>query len=464
MLRSKRRLTAILIALLIAFSLVALYLCYFELFRANGLKNNENNMRNWVDESMVARGRFLDRTGHEITSREKNSEGKWIYYCNHPNMYSQIIGYNSDVYGKSGLQAKYNNVLLNLDTDNPIAYLRNQVLDAGTGNDIRLTIDNQLQYTAYTALDGRRGSVVAMDPQTGKILAMVSVPSFNLNTVDDDWNKLIDNENSPLLNRATQGLYTPGSVMKPISAMAFLTSKIPLSYDDTGEYKLDGFTFTNFENASHGPIGLREALIYSSNTYFANKSQLVGGEAMKKNADLFYLDKEIPFDLPVSVSSNDYAANMKKTELAADAFGQGETLVTPLNMCVAYSAFANGGTILKPQIVDAFISPSGHVTEKARRVALESVGHPQDVEKIRDYLADVATETGTAADPGGFHVCGKTGTAENSSGKAHAWYCGFAPKDNPKICVVVILEEIGQTGGEAAAPVAGAVISDWLSR
>lgn len=465
MLRSKKRLSFLLTLFLAAFLGMVLYLCYFELVEAPRLRDHAYNMRNWVDESKVARGLFLDRNGHEIISREQAEDGTYTRYSNHPYMYSSIIGYNSAVYGKSGLEAKYNSYLLNVQSENPIAWLKGQVLDAGIGNNVRLTIDNTLQYLAYAQLEGHKGAVVAMDPKTGQILAMVSLPSYNTNELDHQWNELIEREDSPLLNRASLGLYTPGSVMKMISGMAFLEYGTDLAFEDEGTLTVDGFTYSNVDEEPYGAISLREALIYSSNTYFAAKSIESGAVAMKTQAERFCLNQTIPFDLPVSQSSTSYAADMDKNELASSGFGQGKTLVSPLNMCMAYAAIANNGTLLAPSLVDAVVSPDGTEVYRPKAQTLShQVGSSEHIAQMKSYLRDVAVETGSAAQIENYEIAGKTGTAQNVSDRTHAWYCGFAPAQNPQIVVCVVLEEEGESGGRAAAPVAGVLFDYWLNQ
>lgn len=462
MLRSKKRLSSLLAAIMMMFLGLVLYLTYFQLVEADGLRNHPRNMRNWVDETKFGRGRFLDRSGAVIVEREKQADGSYVRYSNHPNMYSHIIGYNSEKYGKTGLEARYNNYLLNLQGDNPIAKWRGQILSEGIGNDVRLTIDNELQHRAYMALESHRGAAVALDAQTGKVLAMVSLPSFNVNRLEQNWNELIDDENGVLLNRATQGLYEPGSTMKPITAVSLLDSGIDLSYVDEGKTTINGFTYSNYREKAYGAIELREALIHSSNVYFADKSQLVSPTALQQKAEAFYFNNKVTLDIPTEISRINFTDGVDKTTVAANSFGQGNALVSPLNMAMAYQAIANGGRMLRPTLVDAIISPSGHVNELPSGETLSTPMTARQSALLREYLAEVVSENDLEAGISGVQVAGKTGTAETGK-EAHSWFVGFAPAENPQIVIAVVLEHDGRTGAEGAAPIAGRLFDFWFN-
>ncbi len=461
--RSKKRIVALFGIIMALFLGLALYLTYFQIVEAESYRNNSINMRNWVDETQFGRGIFLDRNDHEIIVREQNGEGSFVRYSQHPHMYAHIIGYNSVTYGKTGLESSYNTYLLNLQ-DNPISQLRGQILDRGLGNDVKLTIDNELQYLAYNLLSGHKGSIVALDPKTGEVLAMVSMPSFNMNNVDEDWNLLIENEDSPLYNRATMGLYQPGSTMKAVTAVSILEQGINQDYVDEAYTTINGFTYANYGDQAYGDIRLREALIHSSNVYFADKSQLLYGDDMRRTVDNFYFNKRIPFDLETSISKAEYHNGMDVNVKAANSFGQGELLVTPLQMALVYGAIANDGIMMQPYLVDRVISPNGYVVKSNSPTVLSRVSQTNVVQELQDYLQATMEEKVSSAQIMNYAVAGKTGTAENDSGYDHAWYCGYAPADNPQIAIAVILESEGATGGEAASPIAGQIFDYWLNQ
>lgn len=449
--RSKKRMAMILAVILILFMGIVLYMAYFQLFEANKLRDNSLNMRNWVDETKFGRGLFYDRNGEALVTREKEDDGTYVRYLNNPRMYAHIIGYNSSLYGKTGLEAKYNNYLLNLRSDNPVEQLRGQILDQGVGNNVVLTIDNRLQDACYSALESRdqKGAIVALNPKTGEILASVSYPSFNVNEVDENWNDLIEDDMTPLYNRALQGLYPPGSTMKAITATTLLETGIDLDYDDVGEETIDNYTFNNVDNEVFGEISLKEALIYSSNCYFVNKTKDIPEEQLQATIDRFMFNKEIPMELYTNASICKYETGMNHVLKASTCFGQGDVLVSPLHMAMIYGAIGNNGTMMKPYIVKSVKSTSGNDIYTGKSDVFSVVADAELLSKLKEYLVAMVDNNAEVAQVYGVDVAGKTGTAENE-GENHSWFCCFAPAENPEIALAVILEN-GESGGKNVA-------------
>lgn len=460
--RSKRRLAMLMGLLLALFLALIFYMVYFQLVKAPDLRADARNMRNWVDETQFGRGRFYDRNVHEIVGRERQEDGTYVRYINHPNMYSHLIGYNSKMYGKTGLEASLNARLLNLPGDNPIAALRGQVLNEGVGNDVVLTIDNDLQYEAYTALEGHKGAAVILDPNTGEVLAMVSLPSFNLRTMEDDWDALVDDDEGSLFPRATLGLYTPGSVMKPITALALLEAGVDLNYEDTGETTVEGKTYTNYHGTAYGSIGLTEALMYSSNVYFIDKAKDVSADALKQAAEAFGFNRTLPFEVKTAKSAVPYQEGMDVNEKVSSAFGQGDVVATPLEMALAYATIANGGHLVRPSVVSYYLSPQG---EKVNPTAPEELGtiDPSHVRVLQKALEATADENGLSSRVG-VSVAGKTGTAQTANDSTNAWTIAYAPAKKPRVLVALVLEDDGRTGGEAALPLVADLLESALAR
>lgn len=459
--RSKRRLAIVVGLFLVLFLGLVLYLVFFQLVKAPELRANSMNMRNWVDETHFGRGRFYDRNGQELVGREKDEDGEYYRYSNHPNMYSHLIGYHSGVYGKTGLEKALNSELLNLSSDNPIAALRGTVLNEGTGNDAVLTIDNDLQYCAYSAMEDHKGAAIAMDVKTGEILAMVSLPSFNVNDVDEYWNELIEDEGDVLFPRATLGRYTPGSVIKPITALALLSQGVDLNYEDKGQTTVDGKRYTNAGEAAYGEIGLKEALMHSSNVYFIDKTKNMDPSALRQAMESVGFNKELPFLLPTAKSIADYKEGMDVNLKVSDSFGQGDVLVTPLQMTVAYAAFANGGKVLEPHIVKNFLTPAGEEIKPTKPNVLNQISASHAAILREDLIA--TGDTIGLSDALGQSAGGKTGTAETANNSTNAWTIGFAPADDPRVVVCVVLEDDGRSGGEAALPVVAEILSQALA-
>jgi len=459
-----RRIIVVLVLVCILLVSLVVYLTYFQIFKAETVKMNSYNKRLWINEEKVLRGSILDRNGKILAYSEKEGETyKRIY--NYGNLYSHIIGYSYREYGKSGLELKYNNELLNISKSATLNELRNIVLPNTEGNTLKLTIDHHLQEYSRNLLKDKKGAIVAMNPTTGEIYAMVSMPDFNPSKLKEDWSNIVEDENSPLLNRAISGLYQPGSTFKVITSVAAIESgKVGKSYDCSGSTVIDGYVLNDYNKTSHGKIDLTGAFINSCNPYFAEKGIEVGIDKLEEVAQKFYMNKSIPFDLTVKKSSFPNRSNLGKTDIAAASIGQGEVLVTPLHMAMIASAIANKGEMVKPILVKEIISPEGRVIDFNGTEVISQATDLFTANEVKNMMVEVVQRgTGKNARINGVKVAGKTGTAQNPSDKDHAWFIGFAPADNPKIAIAVILEQEGSSGGTAAAPIGRKIILEALN-
>ncbi|WP_312907672.1 peptidoglycan D,D-transpeptidase FtsI family protein [Tissierella praeacuta] len=453
--KENKRIVVVLIGLCLMFISLIIYISYFQIFEAEAIKNNSYNKRLWINEESILRGSIYDRNGKTLAYSEKIDDTYKRYYI-YGRLYSHIIGYSYREYGKSGLELQYNNTLLNINENAAINEIKNIVAPTTEGNSIKLTIDHELQAKARTLLKGKKGSIVAMNPSTGEIYAMVSLPDFDVANLKADWKAITESPDSPLINRATQGLYPPGSTFKLITTIAVLnTANLEEYYNCTGSTNINGYVFKDYQGKAHGNIDLRQALIKSCNTYFTTKSIEIGKDRIGNTAERFMINNNIPFDLPIKSSQFPFKENLDKTDIAAAAIGQGKVLVTPLNMVLIVSGIANEGQIVKPILVKEIISKNNKILKKNTTEVLSQGTDSITANKLKDMMVDVVKSgTGKNARIKNIKVAGKTGTAENSSGKSHAWFVGFAPADEPKIAIAVILEEEGSTGGKSAAPIA----------
>lgn len=442
----------------VCFICLIIYLSYFQIFKAKKIADNPYNQRLTAYEKDITRGRFLDRNGELLAVNSIDDQGNTFRFYHYPRIYCHVLGYNHVQYGKYGLERSLNNTLLNIQDSTPINQIKSWIEQNNKGNDVELTIDTGLQTFAYNLLEGHKGAIVAMNPSNGKIYCMVSRPGFDPNTLESNWNELIEAENSPLLNRATQGLYTPGSVFKVITAAAVIeTPTVSQEYNDTGEYTIEGYTIRNYGEKVYGEIGMKEALMYSVNTYFADLGIRMGREALNTMCEKFYFGDRIPFELPTSTSISGFSKESSKQEIAAASFGQGKTLVTPLNMALVTSTIANGGTMPAPILVNRVLSFEGNVLKETKPYALRRVLTPETAKHLTAYMTDTVA-AGSLAAIQGVNVAGKSGTAEVGEDTTNAWFISFAPSDNPKVAVAVVLEEDGTHGADTAAPIAGEIM------
>jgi len=465
-----KKIIQVLVAICFLFFIIVGYLTYIQLFRSRDLMANVYNRRQYKIEENTARGNIYDRNGVLLAYSEANGEVQERIYP-YGALYSQVIGYSSKVYGKSQIEAAYNNVLLGIDDLSQVfGMVSGSNYPTRKGNNLYLTIDHKLQALGGELLNGRKGAVVAMDPKTGEVLALVSSPNFDPHAkkLEENWQSMIESPDAPFLCRATQGLYAPGSTFKILVTAAAvekgLESKV---FDDNGSVVIDGREIRNSESRAYGKIDLKRALAVSSNVVYAQLGTELGMESF---VDITYragFEKEIPFDIPTSKSRFPYE-NMNKIDLAEAAIGQGKVLVSPLHMAMITSAIANEGVMMEPVLVKSITNSEGKTTKELKPVKLGNVMEKSVAEKIKIMMQEVVTSgTGHNAAIKGINVAGKTGTAENElsvkkKAKAHSWFVGFAPAEDPKIAVAVIVE-YGGSGGDVAASIARRIMSEYLS-
>lgn len=449
------RIISVLVILCLLFIGLIGYMSYFQVFKAQAIKNNSYNKRLWINEESIVRGSILDRNGKVLVYSEKQDDIIKRYY-KYGRLYSHIIGYSYREYGKAGLELTYNNQLLNINENAAINELINIVAPTTIGNNLELTIDHGLQEKARALLQGKKGAIILMNPKNGDIYSMVSLPDFDASKLKEEWGDISEDLTSPLLNRAIQGLYAPGSTFKLITSVAALeTPNFNGEYDCQGSTKINGYIFKDYQGKAHGHLDLKHALAYSCNTYFTEKSLTIGKEKLSQVAESFIFNTKIPFDLNVTTSKYPSKENIDNTGIAATSIGQGKVLATPLNMALLVSGIANNGEVMKPILVKNVVSKDGKVLRTNRPEILSKATDSIIASELKEMMREVVKiGTGKNASIKNVPVAGKTGTAENSSGKSHAWFVGFAPYDDPKLSVVVILEEEGSTGGSSAAPIA----------
>ena len=454
--RTNKRIIRVLIAISLLFLALVTYLLWFNMFRAKDVYTNSYNKRQWESEQQVQRGEIYSQDGVLLAETEIDGDARIRKYPK-GSLYSHIIGYCSQVYGKTQLEMSHDDDLIGKGT---ISLTLNEIKH---GNNLNLTINDELQEYAYEQLDGRDGAIVAMEPTTGQILAMVSLPDFNPETIEKDWPSMMEDENSPFLARATQGLYPPGSTYKIVTAAGVYDNGMTTeTFDDEGLFKKDDVTVYNYNKESFGKLDIKTAFEVSSNYVFCTLGYEMGADAVKAEAEKFGVNKSFEFDIPVSQSQIQYK---KMTDLdgALVSIGQGGLVMTPLHVAMMASAVANNGKMMKPYLVETVTTENGTIIGQTKpSVLYDSIG-TACADYIEDMMIGVVEDgTGTGAQISGITVAGKTGTAENETDKDHAWFVGYAPVENPTICVAVVLENAATSGGKSAVPIAKNIIRKFL--
>ncbi|MDF2635665.1 MAG: Peptidoglycan glycosyltransferase [Pelosinus sp.] len=448
----------------VAFGLLSLlvilfiYLSYIQVVQSEFLLTHPLNRRTIEAAHTTQYGMILDRNDEKLAYSKKEGD---IFKRKYPYaaIAAQVVGYDSVTYGRSGMESAFNGDLTGNSTS--VAHLGaiSHVLGKKAGNNVTLTLDINVQETAYKALGNHKGAIVAINPKTGAILAMVSKPSFDPNMIDQQWKNISTDENSPLLNRVTQGLYPPGSTIKVMIAEAALKEKITdLKRTIFCEASLKippDYILQESHLEAYGNINLEKALAVSSNVFFGTLSLELGRNRMANTFERFGFNK-----YPVGQDLQEVASHLPKFsslgdgDLAQTGIGQGSLLVTPLRMAMLTSSFANKGKIMKPYLVHKITDSDGNLMKTFTPEEWLIPTSSQLADEISKMMVGVVQNgTGSSASLPGVLVAGKTGTAENPQGDSHAWFIGFAPADNPQVAIAVIVENAG-FGGSIAAPIA----------
>lgn len=462
----KRNIKFVFIVFSVLFISLVLYLTYFTAVERERLIKSSYNRRLWEQEEKVMRGAIYDIKGRPLAESGFEGKAKKRIY-NGGEAIGPLIGYSDPILGRAGLENVFNGELLGISEQDPVTLLRQKILGVSErGSDLHLTIDLDLQRAAYELFKGRKGALVALEPQTGRILALVSSPGYNPSTVKQDWENLSEDENTPLINRATQGLYPPGSSFKIITLAAALTYNPEIENEKfytPGYIKVNGSIIRDGEHLWPGEYDLSTAFRYSSNTVFIQIGQRVEREKMIQMAEAFGFNTSNKSDIPIAKSTFPRPPIIGgNVEMAESFIGQGRLLSTPMQMAQVAAIIANDGKMVTPYIAQKIVSPLGTVKSTIPKKNTSQVISSQVADKIKALMIDVVKNgTGTAAAINGIEVAGKTGSAENPHGKAHAWFVGFAPAKNPQIAVAVVVENAG-SGGTVAGPIARGVILKYL--
>lgn len=461
--------------LVIFFSLcffsIIVYLTYFYTNTANKIIGDPSNRRLRIEEAEILRGSIVDRDGEKIVYSKRISEEKQKRIYNNPYVFAHVTGYNSYAFGKTGVEKAYNSLLQGKSEGYNILGTIFKTLretlqkDEKRGNDVYLTIDSKLQKAAYNAFGNNKGAAVAINPETGEILAMVSKPSFNPQFISEDNSEKFqkynqDTENVPLLNRAVQGYYPPGSTFKIITSAAALEN-IPnieeQEFNCTGKLKIGNYILTDHNNMSHGRLDIKKAFMVSCNYTFGTIGMEIGSTNLVRTAENFLFNKSIETrdEFPVfSIKTGKIRVEDEndKSLIAQDAIGQHDVSTNPLHMALVASAIANGGTIMKPYIVKRVKDRYGVTVYETEPSVLKKALNDSVAEKIQEYMiSTVEKGTGKKVKLKGITVGGKTGSAENAEGKEpHSWFVSFGNSSGKKIAIAVIVENGGIGGGKAA--------------
>lgn len=446
------------------FCTLILFFVKFMLWDRFDLISNPYNPRLRALNENVVRGEIRDRKGKILAKNKKEGE-EWVREYPFGASFVHVLGYESKI--KTGIEAQKHFELMS-SREPWYMKLKHLILqEPFQGNHINLTLDADLQQKANQLIKGKKGAIIVMEPSTGKILSMVSYPNFNPNDLEQNWEKLNeDTKNSPLLNRATQGLYPPGSIFKLVTATAIMERQgwEDFYYNCKGEAFFNQTRLRCYGGKAHGEVNLQKALTVSCNTAFAEIGILAGGVELKQTAEKLFFNTPIPGEIIHNVSQFVVDEHSSKEEIAETSMGQGKTLVSPFHMALMVSTIGNQGILMKPYMVDSIENSLGKIKDKTVPSQVATIISPEIAKELGKMMVEVVeVGSGKNAKIKGVSVAGKTGTAENEKEEPHAWFIGFAPAENPQVSIAVVIEN-GGVGGQVAAPIAKELIKDILER
>ena len=447
------------------FVLMTGYLIWFQAFKSRGVINNSYNARIEDMENQVIRGSILSSDGQVLAATEVDADGTeqrvYPFGCT----FSHVLGYSE--YGKTGIESIGN---FQLTTSN--AYFVERFLNElkgrkNIGDSLVTTLDVDLQTVAHDALGTHQGAVIVMEPSTGDVLAMVSKPDYDPSEIAQKWDSFSNSGNSVLLNRATQGLYPPGSTFKMLTLLEYLREHqmdgSGFFFHCTGRITSGNTSISCYKGKAHGDLDLTKAFAKSCNGAFAEIGRELDVPSFRLLAGQMLFGQELPVALPHSRSSFSLKESDPEILKMMTAIGQGDTLMTPMHMALIMSAVANDGVLMTPRFLKRTESYTGSQVESYPVTTYGQLMAEEEAKTLQPYLRAVVEDgTGTELQSDAYEAAGKTGTAEYSSNKkqSHAWFAGYASGSKDDLVVVAIVEGAG-SGSEYAVPIAKKVFDAY---
>jgi peptidoglycan glycosyltransferase len=468
----------------VLFALLVLWTSRWTVFEAQSLENQPSNRRALIEEQKVPRGLILARDGRTVLAenRGRGSGQNRIFSRTYPTgpLFSHPVGYSFVENGRRSLELSRNDALAG-EEDEFESILAGLESSRREGFDVVTNLDAAGQRAARDGLAGRKGAVVAIEPSTGKVRAMVSIPEYDAYQIPDNFKQINRDPNKPLLNRTTQELYPPGSTFKVVTAAAALDSgkfKPDSIVDGSSPKTISGAPLANSGGQDFGPISLTDALTNSVNTVWAEVGERIGRQTLVDYMDRFGFNEDPKLDYPgfqmiasgVRDGKGRYLGGDAGFDVGRVAIGQGGLEgaidVTPLQMAEVAAAVGNGGKLMKPRLTDRVVRKDGRVKERVEPDLQSQAIKPETAAQLAQMMGNVVKEgTGTAAALAGIDVAGKTGTAEVANATSNqAWFICFAPVEKPRMAIAVTIERTQGQGGTEAAPIAKQVLEVLLRK
>ena len=443
------------------------YTCYYAMTNKQEMINNSYNSRQEMLINQNTRGTIYANDGQVLAQTVVDEDGEERREYPFANKFSHVVGYAAN--GRFGVEAQANYYLIQSNAKLSDKVASEVSGEKYPGDSVYTTLDVDLQEIAYQSLGAYKGAIIVTEPSTGRILAMVSKPDFDPNEIEAIWDDLLqDKVSSVLLNRATQGLYPPGSTFKIITALEYMRENPDTyqnyTYQCNGRFKQGEDVINCFHGTAHGGESFTKSFAKSCNASFANISVQLDKNSYGDTLEELLFNSELPVSFAYNKSSVIVNENTSDSDVMQASIGQGTDSITPLHMNMITCAIANDGILMKPYLIDRVENENGSVMKQFTSGAYGKLITEQEAENLTQLMAEVV-ESGTATKLKGlgYTAAGKTGSAEYNNVKtdSHAWFTGFAPVENPQICVTVIIEGAG-SGGDFAVPIAKRIFNAYL--
>lgn len=417
--------------------------------------------------SQNRRGTIYSADG-EILAQTVENEGEETREYPYRDVFAHVVGYTGK--GKTGIEELENYNLINSNIserdkiDNELAGVKNP------GNDVYTTLDTVLQQAAYDALGAYRGAIVVTEVKTGRILAMVSKPDYDPNQIAQIWDQIsTDTDNAALINRATQGLYPPGSTFKIVTALSYIRQYPDqwqnYSYQCSGTYVNGKNRISCFHGTVHGSVSFMTSFAKSCNASFANIGMQLDKKEFQNTINGLLFNQELPIPLAYNKTNVLLSDDSTDEDVIQTSIGQGKTQISPMQLNMITAAIANEGTLMRPVVIDRVMSAEGKILEENKPQKYLQLMTQNEAQILTSLMEDVVKEgTGRGLKDQPYTSAGKTGSAEFNDVKedSHAWFTGFAPAEDPAVAVTVIVERIG-SGGDYAVPLARRIFDAYFS-
>lgn len=443
------------------------YTCHYAITNQQELINNSYNGRQELLISQNRRGTIYAAGGQVLAQTQTDTDGKETRVYPYDNLFAHVVGYASN--GKYGIESLSNYYLINSNAKLADKVASDMAGEKYPADDVVTTLDVGVQEVAFKSLGIYKGAIIVSEPSTGKIIAMVSKPDFDPNEIDAIWDDLLeDKESTVLLNRVTQGLYPPGSTFKIVTALEYIRENpetySQYTYQCGGRFTSGQDTINCYHGSVHGHEDFTKSFAKSCNASFANIGMQLDRTQFGNTLESLLFNKELPVSLAYNKSRLVVDESTTDSDIIQASIGQGTTQITPLHLNMITCAIANKGVLMKPYLVDCVKNNEGSIIKQFHPDTYRKLMSEEEAEALNKLMQEVITSgTGTKLSGLSYTAAGKTGSAEYSSVKtdSHAWFTGFAPAQDPEVCVTIIIEGAG-SGGDYAVPIAKRIFNEYF--